>query len=138
MGWKYRNGRAYYYKSERQGGRGTSTYFTEGAPAQLGMAGALPAGSRRGRRAAPLSLDRLGRDARLRLLHDAFRLTLAPPPSALVAAGRSRVRFELYQQVRRLSLDFCKTPHAFGLRRAARSLAHHLPTVQRPNRWTVT
>src|SRR3954470_17186713 len=27
-----------------------------------------------------LSIDRLGRDARLRLLHDAFRLTLAPPP----------------------------------------------------------
>jgi superfamily II DNA or RNA helicase len=47
----------------------------------------------------PLSLDRLGRDARFRLLHDAFRLTLAPPPSALVAAGRSRVRFELYQQI---------------------------------------
>ena len=41
----------------------------------------------------------LGRDARLRLLHDAFRLTLAPPPSALVASGRSRVRFELYQQI---------------------------------------
>jgi hypothetical protein len=46
-----------------------------------------------------VSLDRLGRDARFRLLHDAFRLTLAPPPSALVAAGRSRVRFELYQQI---------------------------------------
>ena len=46
-----------------------------------------------------LSLDRLGRDARHRLLHDAFRLTLAPPPSALVASGRSRVRFELYQQI---------------------------------------
>jgi superfamily II DNA or RNA helicase len=46
-----------------------------------------------------VSLERLGRDARFRLLHDAFRLTLAPPPSALVAAGRSRVRFELYQQI---------------------------------------
>src|ERR1700722_422989 len=47
----------------------------------------------------PLSLDRVGRDARFRLLHDAFQLTLAPPPDALVAAGRSRIRFELYQQV---------------------------------------
>ena len=46
-----------------------------------------------------LSIDRLGRDARLRLLHDAFRLTLAPPPSALVASGRSRIKFELYQQI---------------------------------------
>jgi hypothetical protein len=27
MGWKYRNGRGYFYKSERQGGRVTSTYF---------------------------------------------------------------------------------------------------------------
>ncbi len=32
-------------------------------------------------------------------LHEAFLLTLAPPPSALVAAGRSRIRFELYQQI---------------------------------------
>ncbi|MFI5460509.1 MAG: helicase-related protein [Isosphaerales bacterium] len=47
----------------------------------------------------PLALERTGRDARFRLLHDAFLLTLAPPPSALVAAGRSRIRFELYQQV---------------------------------------
>lgn len=46
-----------------------------------------------------LALDRVGRDARFRLLHEAFQLTLAPPPNALVAAGRSRVRFELYQQV---------------------------------------
>lgn len=47
----------------------------------------------------PLSLDRVGRDARFRLLHEAFQLTLSPPPNALVAAGRSRVRFELYQQI---------------------------------------
>ncbi|MGO8903109.1 MAG: helicase-related protein [Isosphaeraceae bacterium] len=47
----------------------------------------------------PLSLEQVGRDARFRLLHEAFLLTLAPPPSALVAAGRSRIRFELYQQV---------------------------------------
>lgn len=38
----------------------------------------------------PLSLDRVGRDARFRLLHDAFQLTLAPPPTALLPAGRSR------------------------------------------------
>src|SRR5205085_4811120 len=47
----------------------------------------------------PLSLERIGRDARFRLLHEAFQLTLAPPPTALVASGRSRVRFELYQQI---------------------------------------
>ena len=47
----------------------------------------------------PLALEQVGRDARFRLLHEAFLLTLAPPPSALVAAGRSRIRFELYQQV---------------------------------------
>ena len=46
-----------------------------------------------------LSLERVGRDARFRLLHEAFQLTLAPPPNALVAPGRSRVRFELYQQI---------------------------------------
>src|SRR4051794_38563561 len=47
----------------------------------------------------PLGLGRIGRDARFRLLHEAFLLTLAPPPNALVAAGRSRIRFELYQQI---------------------------------------
>lgn len=46
-----------------------------------------------------LALDRVGRDARFRLLHEAFQLTLAPPPNALVAPGRSRVRFEMYQQI---------------------------------------
>ncbi len=46
-----------------------------------------------------LSLGRIGRDARFRLLHDAFQLTLAPPPTALLAAGRSRIRFHLYQQI---------------------------------------
>jgi len=47
----------------------------------------------------PLSLERIGRDARFRLLHDAFQLTLAPPPSALIAAGRSRIKFHYYQQI---------------------------------------
>ena len=47
----------------------------------------------------PLSLERVGRDARFKLLHDAFQLTLAPPPTALLAAGRSRIRFHLYQQI---------------------------------------
>jgi len=46
-----------------------------------------------------LSLDRIGRDARFRLLHEAFQLTLAPPPTALVAAGRSRIQFQQYQQI---------------------------------------
>lgn len=47
----------------------------------------------------PPSLDRIGRDARFRLLHEAFQLTLAPPPTALVAAGRSRIQFHQYQQI---------------------------------------
>jgi SNF2 family DNA or RNA helicase len=47
----------------------------------------------------PLSLERVGRDARFRLLHEAFQLTLAPPPTALVAAGRSRIQFQQYQQI---------------------------------------
>lgn len=51
-----------------------------------------------------LSLDRVGRDQRFQLLHDAFRLTLAPPPGALVAADRSRVRYEPYQQIPALRL----------------------------------
>ncbi len=51
-----------------------------------------------------LALRRLGRDARFRLLHEAFQLTLAPPPNALVAVGRSRVRFEMYQQIPALRL----------------------------------
>src|SRR5262249_23049196 len=52
----------------------------------------------------PVSLERVGRDSRFRLLHDAFQLTLAPPPTALVAAGRSRIRFEMYQQIPALRL----------------------------------
>jgi hypothetical protein len=47
----------------------------------------------------PIALERIGRDARFRLLHEAFLLTLAPPPNALVACGRSHIRFELYQQI---------------------------------------
>jgi SNF2 family DNA or RNA helicase len=47
----------------------------------------------------PLSLERVGRDARFRLLHEAFQLTLAPPPTALVAAGRSRIQYQQYQQI---------------------------------------
>jgi SNF2 family DNA or RNA helicase len=51
-----------------------------------------------------LALARAGRDGRFRLLHEAFLLTLAPPPSALVAVGRSRIRFEMYQQIPALRL----------------------------------
>jgi len=58
----------------------------------------------------PLALERVGRDARFRLLHDAFLLTLAPPPSALVSAGRSRIRFELYQQVPALRMLLLPRP----------------------------
>jgi superfamily II DNA or RNA helicase len=47
----------------------------------------------------PLSLDRIGRDARFRLLHDAFLLTLAPLPATLVAGSHSRIRFEPYQHI---------------------------------------
>ncbi len=46
-----------------------------------------------------LSLERIGRDARFRLLHEAFQLTLAPPPTALIAAGRWRIHFHMYQQI---------------------------------------
>ena len=63
------------------------------------MAGTLPAGAGGARELPPLGLERTGHDARFRLLHEAFLLTLAPPPNALVAAGRSRIRFELYQQI---------------------------------------
>jgi hypothetical protein len=52
----------------------------------------------------PIALDRIGRDARFRLLHEAFLLTLAPLPNALVACGRSHIRFELYQQIPALRL----------------------------------
>ena len=53
---------------------------------------------------APLSLERVGRDARFRLLHEAFQLMLAPPPTALVAAGRSRIQYQQYQQIPALRL----------------------------------
>jgi SNF2 family DNA or RNA helicase len=46
-----------------------------------------------------LSLDRIGRVARFRLLHDVFRLRLSPPGDILVGAARSRIRFEPYQYV---------------------------------------
>lgn len=46
-----------------------------------------------------LSVERAGRLARFRLLHEAFALQLAPPPDTLVGASRSRVEFERYQQV---------------------------------------
>jgi superfamily II DNA or RNA helicase len=46
-----------------------------------------------------LSLERVGRIARFRLLHDVFRLKLAPPPEVLIGAGRSRIRLESYQYI---------------------------------------
>jgi len=46
-----------------------------------------------------MSLDGPGRLARFRLLHDVFRLNLAPPNDILISAGRSRIRFEPYQYV---------------------------------------
>lgn len=46
-----------------------------------------------------ISLDRPGRLARFRLLHDAYRLKFAPPTDLLVSPSRSRVRFEPYQYV---------------------------------------
>ena len=47
----------------------------------------------------PCLLSGFGRDARFRLLHEAFQLTLAPPPTALVAVGRSRILYQQYQQI---------------------------------------
>src|SRR5208283_1162403 len=46
-----------------------------------------------------LSLTRVGRLARFRLLHDVFRLRLSPPTDTLVGINRSRIRFEAYQYV---------------------------------------
>lgn len=46
-----------------------------------------------------MSLDRPGRLARFRLLHDVFRLRLSPPTNVLVGVGRSRIRPEPYQYV---------------------------------------
>src|SRR5581483_2424969 len=46
-----------------------------------------------------LSLNRVGRLARFRLLHDVFRLRLSPPGDLLVGATRARIRFEPYQYV---------------------------------------
>ncbi len=46
-----------------------------------------------------LSLERVGRLPRFRLLHDAFKLKLSPPGDVLVGVGRSRIRFEPYQYV---------------------------------------
>jgi hypothetical protein len=44
-----------------------------------------------------LSLSRIGRLAKFRLLHDVFRLRLSPPGDLLVGAARARIRFEPYQ-----------------------------------------
>jgi hypothetical protein len=77
----------------------------------------------------PLTLDRIGRDARFRLLHEAFQLTLAPPPNALVAAGRSRIQFQRYQQIpalRMLSLPRPRILNAsdLGLGKPSRRESH--------------
>jgi len=45
------------------------------------------------------SLNRPGRFARFRLLHDVFRLRISPPTDVLVGVSRSRIRFEPYQYV---------------------------------------
>lgn len=46
-----------------------------------------------------LSLNRVGRDARWTLLHDAFHLTLAPPTTSLAAASNLNIDFWPYQYI---------------------------------------
>ena len=46
-----------------------------------------------------ITLDRPGRLPRFRLLHDAYKLKLAPPTDLLVSPSRSRILFEPYQYV---------------------------------------
>jgi superfamily II DNA or RNA helicase len=46
-----------------------------------------------------LSLEKPGRLARFRLLHDAFKIRAAPPSDVLVSGNRSRLIFEPYQYV---------------------------------------
>ncbi|HQK95329.1 MAG TPA: helicase-related protein [Armatimonadota bacterium] len=50
-------------------------------------------------RVEPLSLDRIGRASRFRLLHQAFLMQLSPPDDVLIAPRASAVRYEPYQYV---------------------------------------
>jgi hypothetical protein len=83
MGWKLINGRRYFYKSERRGGRVESTYFGAGDSALL-MA-MLQAEDQAGREVA--RAEREEADAEERTVSEWFDDVQAVADAAMVAAG---------------------------------------------------
>jgi hypothetical protein len=87
MGWKRINGREYYYRCEREGGRVTTTYFGAG---ELGMAAELLDAELRAEREAEREEARVEReeaDAEERAIAEWFDGVQAVADAAMVAAG---------------------------------------------------
>jgi hypothetical protein len=90
MGWKQINGRRYFYKSEREGGRVKTTYFGAG---ESGRVMALLIASERAEREAERRERRAEReeaDAEEKAISDWFDGVQAMADAAMLAAGSHR------------------------------------------------
>ncbi|MBV8316763.1 MAG: hypothetical protein JOZ53_17635 [Planctomycetaceae bacterium] len=87
MGWKRINGREYYYKSERVGGRVRSTYFGSGelATAVAALEAEAREGREAGRRERRAARDQA--DAEERAIAAWFDGIQAVAEAAMIAAG---------------------------------------------------
>src|SRR5262249_42775365 len=92
MGWKTINGRRYYYRSVREGGRVRTEYYGAGEAAEVG---ALSHGDHRAWREARRRADRRRREADGRVeraLDDLVAAARRAAAEALTAAGYHRHR----------------------------------------------
>jgi hypothetical protein len=101
MGWKSRNGRAYYYKSERQGGRVTSTYFGAGLPAQAVAIMDQEAREEREAARAAWEEERGWMDEEECAAREMFERVEAVAEAALLAAGYRRHNRGEWRRARR-------------------------------------
>jgi hypothetical protein len=87
MGWKYINGRRYFYRSERRGGRVKSTYFGAGEDGSLMAQWVALERSERATEREQLREEREEADAEERVVSGWFNDVQAVADAAMVAAG---------------------------------------------------
>jgi hypothetical protein len=87
MGWKWINGRRYFYKSEREGGRVKSTYFGAGEDGSLMAAIVAFECSERAAERVQMREEREEADAEDRAVSGWFDDVQAVADAAMVAAG---------------------------------------------------
>jgi hypothetical protein len=92
MGWKTINGRRYFYKSEREGGRVKSTYFGAGESGSIMAEWIALERLERSEERERLREDREESGAAERAISDWFDGVQAVADAAMVAAGFHKVK----------------------------------------------